>query len=96
MSEVTRIVRLSFMPEKINEFIDIFESSKTLIRHFKGCKHLALKKDFHNTNVYYTYSVWENQQALDAYRDSELFKTTWAKTKILFDNKPFAFSLVDT
>ena len=43
-------------------------------------------------NVFFTLSFWENEEALNAYRDSELFKTTWAKTKILFSDKPQAWT----
>jgi quinol monooxygenase YgiN len=95
MSEITRIVRLTFVPEKVSDFLLIFERSKSLIRNFSGCKHLALKQDFHHPNVFYTYSVWEDHDALDRYRQSELFKSTWAKTKLLFDAKPSAFSLME-
>ncbi len=95
MSEITRIVRLSFIPEKVGDFIAIFDTSKSLIRNFKGCKYLALKQDLHHSNVYYTFSIWENHEALEHYRQSELFNNTWAKTKILFDAKPSSFSLVN-
>lgn len=39
-----------------------------------------------------TYSHWENEQALDQYLDSELFKTVWSFTKALFSEKPQVFS----
>ena len=37
-------------------------------------------------------SFLENEEALNAYRHSELFRSTWAKTKVLFAEKPIAFS----
>lgn len=93
MSEITRVVRLSFDPKNVETFIKIFEDSKLLIRNFEGCTYLRLMKDVNYPNVFYTYSKWESPQNLENYRNSDLFKSTWAKTKILFDAKPMAFSL---
>ncbi len=90
---ITRIVKLTFTPEKIQDFIEIFNSSKNQIRNFEGCKHLALYHDINNTNVYFTYSIWEDPEYLEKYRNSELFKTTWAQTKVLFADKPDAWSI---
>ena len=96
MSEITRIVRLSFEEDKVDAFLNIFEGSKVLIGSFEGCMHLQLMKDFHHSNVYYTFSKWSSHLALENYRQSDLFKKTWAKTKVLFDAKPLAYSLVVT
>jgi len=41
----------------------------------------------------YTYSIWENEEALEVYRQSELFQNVWSQTKVLFQGKPQAFSL---
>jgi quinol monooxygenase YgiN len=90
---ITRIVRLSFEPAKVNDFYKVFEASKLQIAAFKGCNGLQLMQDANEKNVLYTLSYWESEEHLNKYRFSNLFKTTWAQTKILFDNKPQAFSL---
>jgi heme-degrading monooxygenase HmoA len=43
--------------------------------------------------VLFTLSIWENPEALEAYRRSELFQNTWAKTKALFAEKAEAWSV---
>ncbi len=43
--------------------------------------------------MFFTFSVWTSAEHLDAYRNSELFRTTWARTKALFAEKPQAWSL---
>ena len=43
--------------------------------------------------MFFTYSYWEAQENLDSYRQSDLFKNVWAKTKILFNDKPQAWSV---
>jgi heme-degrading monooxygenase HmoA len=39
-----------------------------------------------------TYSIWDSEEVLEQYRDSELFKSVWTFTKTLFSDKPTAFS----
>ncbi|WP_028667914.1 putative quinol monooxygenase [Runella zeae] len=87
-----RIVRMTFVPEKVGEFLAIFEQSKRQIRAMKGCHHLELWQDYTLPNVFVTHSHWEDDNALNDYRNSELFRNTWSKTKVLFADKPVAFS----
>ena len=88
-----RIVKLSFQPEKIEEFLNNFDSKKEFIRKSPGCRLLELYRDKTNTNVFFTYSYWDTEKDLENYRNSELFKNVWAQTKVLFNDKPFAWSV---
>ncbi len=85
---------MEFKPEKVNDFLELFETVKDKISTFPGCKHLELCKDAKLDHVYYTFSKWEGEEDLENYRHSELFEGTWAKTKILFGGKPLAYSLI--
>ncbi len=87
-----RIVRMTFQEDKLDEFMTIFNESKAKIRAFPGCQHLELLRDINRPSVRMTYSLWESEEALEQYRVSELFVTTWAATKVLFADKPVAFS----
>ncbi|WP_288428593.1 antibiotic biosynthesis monooxygenase family protein [uncultured Spirosoma sp.] len=89
---LVRIVRMTFQPDKLADFHAIFDRSKAHIRAFPGNHHLDLLRDPENPAVRMTYSLWESVDALEAYRQSELFRTTWAATKLLFAEKPIAFS----
>ncbi len=91
---IVRIVQMTFEPTKVDYFIEeVFNKSKTFIRNFNGCTNLELHRDATNKNVLYTYSIWDNEECLNVYRNSELFNNTWARTKVLFADKPKAFSL---
>lgn len=92
ISLLQRIVRLSFEPEKVEDFLLIFRESAPLIRRFPGCRGLQLWRDAEAPNVLYTYSLWQDAEALEAYRRSDLFVKTWAATKKLFNDKPRAWS----
>lgn len=87
-----RIVRMTFQEEKVSDFLQIFEASKQHIRNFSGCQHLELLCELSQPNIYMTYSYWDDEAALENYRLSELFQTTWAKTRPLFAAKAIAFS----
>ncbi len=87
-----RIVRMTFEPEKVSDFLKNFEENKKAIRNFPGCQHLELWQDENEKNILLTYSHWESEKALNQYRDSELFKTVWRYTRSLFSAPPTAFS----
>ncbi len=89
---LTRIVRMTFDENHIDDFLAMFAENKEKIGGFSGCQQLTLMKDADKPEVYITYSIWESKEALEAYRHSDLFKGVWAKTKKWFADKPFAFS----
>ncbi|CCH55158.1 Antibiotic biosynthesis monooxygenase [Fibrisoma limi BUZ 3] len=88
-----RLVRMTFQDDKLPDFHQIFDSSKEQIRSFPGCEHLELLRDWDHPNVRITYSLWESPDALENYRQSDLFRTTWAATKALFAERAVAYSM---
>jgi heme oxygenase (mycobilin-producing) len=92
---IKRIVKMSFQPEKVEEFKTIFKDNWKLIAGFSGCRHVELLQDRTHPNVFFTFSIWESEDNLNEYRDSELFAKVWGKTKVLFNDKPQAWSLND-
>lgn len=88
-----RIVKMSFAADNIDTFLNNFHSNKDKIRAFKGCELLELLRDKTNPNVFFTYSYWNSEADLEQYRQSDLFKTVWANTKALFNDKPQAWSV---
>jgi len=87
-----RIVKMEFHPEYVERFITIFDGSADKIRAFDGCLGLELLQEAGQGGTFFTFSKWENEESLNQYRASELFKGTWAKTKVLFSAKPQAWS----
>ena len=92
---IKRVVKMEFDVDKIEEFKTLFDTHKSLIRHFEGCEHLELWQDVQNKSVFMTYSYWQSEKHLEQYRHSDLFKKVWSQTKVLFSAKPQAWS-VDT
>ena len=90
---IIRIVKMTFDPEKVNDFEALFHQSKEKIRAFEGCTHLELLHDIDKPNIYFTYSYWEDPKYLAMYRKSDLFNIVWSNTKKLFAAKPEAWSV---
>lgn len=91
---IVRIVQMTFREEAVSDFTTLFAERRDTIRNFEGCNHLELWRDNTNSNIFFTYSKWDSQSALDHYRFSEFFKDTWGKTKALFAAPPQAWSVV--
>lgn len=88
-----RIVKMTFHPGQVDAFQEIFQENKDKIRGFEGCKFLELYRDLKQRNIFFTYSYWESEAALENYRHSELFQEVWKQTKQGFSEKPAAWSV---
>ena len=88
-----RIVKMTFDPSETEAFQELFHKNKLKIRGFEGCQFLELYRDKAEGNVFFTYSYWENEDALENYRTSSLFKEVWSNTKKMFSAKPEAWSV---
>ena len=84
---------MTFQEDKIEEFLKVFHESKSYIRNFEGCIQMNLLQSINDQNVYYTYSLWESEDALSKYRNSTRFREIWSKTKACFSEKASAESL---
>ncbi|MCB9250907.1 MAG: antibiotic biosynthesis monooxygenase [Flavobacteriales bacterium] len=89
---IQRIVKMTFRDNEIENFKLLFNEVYDKIRKCKGCRSVTLLQDVENRNIFFTYSVWEGLDDLNAYRNSELFADTWKKTKAMFLEKAEAWS----
>ena len=90
---VTRIVKITLQPDKINDFMQVFADVKETIASFDGCHQVELLQDLHSPNIFFTYSIWENEHYLDHYRFSQFFRQTWVRSRALFSEKAEAWSV---
>jgi heme-degrading monooxygenase HmoA len=88
-----RIVKMKFKKEACAAFEANFDQNKKKIRAFPGNERLELLQDKNDPTTYFTYSYWQKEEDLEAYRNSDLFKEVWSYTKTLFDAKPEAWSV---
>lgn len=90
---ITRLVKMTFLSEKISVFLGIYEESYMKITSSEGCVEVQLKRDVNNPNVFFTISKWKSENDLKKYRESKLFKSVWGRTKILFAEKAEAWTV---
>lgn len=90
---ITRVVKMCFRSETLNSFYTLFDGVAPQIRTFPGCKEVKLLSSCEDPLILFTISKWEDLESLENYRHSDLFKTTWVKTKALFEHKAQAWSL---
>ena len=88
-----RIVKMGFHKQNIDVFLKHFDANKTKIIGFEGCALVELYRDKNDPTLFFTYSYWESEEALQKYRKSEVFNNVWAKTKPLFNIRPEAWSV---
>jgi len=91
---LTRIVKMTLRAEEVNAFLAHFEEKKEYIRAFPGCNGLRLIRSVDQPNILFTYSHWADAADLEAYRHSELFKSTWTYVKTLFEERAEAWSAI--
>ena len=84
---------MSFHEENIPKFLENFDSNKDKIRGAAGNRFLELYQDKQDARIFFTYSYWKDEGALEKYRKSALFNEVWTYTKTLFDGKPEAWSV---
>ena len=90
---LVRIVHMKFEADKIEAFLDNFDGIKSKIRSFHGCQKLELYRDQNDPTRFFTYSYWDSEQDLNAYRSSPMFEEVWKKTKSMFSERAQAWSL---
>lgn len=90
---LVRIVKMAFEPECVVEFQSRFQSIKDQIIGFDGCELLELYQDKNDKTIFFTYSYWKSETALNEYRQSDFFKKVWGETKKMFAKKPEAWSV---
>ena len=89
---IVRIVKLTLQSDKTEDFLAFFAKHKKEITSFPGCLFLQGLRDINNNNIFFTYSHWKNETALNAYRDSDFFQSIWPQAKLWFAEKPEAWS----
>ena len=92
---LVRVVKMHFSSVFTAEFKTIFKAVQPKIEAFEGCTAVQLLQDKHTPEIFFTISHWQDEEHLNNYRNSELFKTTWAIVKPNFQFKAEAWSLLN-
>lgn len=89
---LTRLVRMHFQPDRVEEFLAFYEQLRPQIAGQPGCVSVQLLRQADDPSSFATWSVWESAEALDAYRTSEFFGSFWPQVKTWFRHRAEAVS----
>ena len=89
---IVRIVRLTLSPADLGTFDALFQTHREAIESQPGCQGVELLLDPSDPCIRGTLSRWDSEDALNAYRQSELFGLVWPQTKKLFNAPPEVWS----
>ncbi|MGB3547830.1 MAG: antibiotic biosynthesis monooxygenase [Saprospiraceae bacterium] len=89
---ITRIVHLQIGSAHTAAFTEIFHRSRPAILAQPGCRHVECLQDEHDPTTFFTYSHWDSEADLNAYRKSEFFGSVWPATKALLTAPPRAWT----
>jgi heme-degrading monooxygenase HmoA len=91
---INRIVKLSFNQTYCKEFETNFSDTQKIVLSSEGCRSVQLLKSKED-GIYFTYSIWDHEQSLEMYRNSDTFKKIWLEFKAHFKDKAEAWTTTD-
>lgn len=90
---ITRIVKLKFKSDKVQDFLTYFDGISHIVNNFPGCIGMKLYQDVNDPRTIMTYSHWNSENDLDNYRNSDAFGEIWPTIKVWFEDKPEAWTV---
>ena len=82
-----------FQPDKVDPFTAFSKEISPGISQFEGCQGVEVLQDIHLPTTFFTYSIWNSQEHLQTYRQSDFFKNNWSTVKPWFAEKADAWSV---
>ncbi len=83
---VIRLVRMRFRSEEVERFLALYDRAYPVIVKQPGCHSVQLVREVNDPTAFATWSVWNDEASLDAYRRSAFFRnfSFWPEVKALF------------
>lgn len=88
-----RIVKLVFDDKSLSSALELIACASSVVRDTKGCVYMQAHRVNNDPYTVFTYSLWEADEYLEAYRNTDYFKAFWKKLKPLFAERAEAWSL---
>ncbi len=92
---IVRIVHMFFRPHALEQLMPLIHRQLRNVMSHPGCLAVKLFRDTSDPDHLCTFSIWEDQEALDDYRQSDHFIEVWSTLKSHFAKPPQAYSFKD-
>lgn len=90
---ILRVVKLKVESKKIEAFNLFMNNLHDEKLKLPGCLHFDYFHEKKNLNVYYIYTIWENEKFFRQYKKSELFKEVATTLKCFCSEEPQAWTI---
>ncbi len=90
---IIRLVKMAVRPDQTGEFERVYSEVKGIVRAMPGCRSLELLHDLHDSGLFFTWSLWDDESALERYRNSETYRSVWPRLKAHFVSEAQAWSV---
>lgn len=91
---IRRLVKMTVPPERAGEFERLYAEVRERVLSAPGCRKLELYRDLRDSGIFFTWSLWDDEQAVETYRKSEIYRSVWPRLKALFASKAEAWSVI--
>ena len=81
---IVRLVKLEIQAEYAEQFAAFFQAEASQIQAWPGCHGVKAFRDVNQKSRFFTQSLWESEEALDQYRESDFFRKNWKTVKAWF------------
>ncbi len=81
---ITRLVEMELRPEAVAEFMALYGAARATIAGQPGCRSVVLVQAADASTRFATWSVWDDEAALEGYRTSAFFRSFWPRVRALF------------
>jgi (4S)-4-hydroxy-5-phosphonooxypentane-2,3-dione isomerase len=92
---IWRLVHLKFHPERVSDFLALFQAASERIRELPGCLSLVLFQDQQDPTAFATWSGWREASDLQDYKRSPIFAEFWPQVKALLREPALAISYTE-
>jgi|GEM_PF-2597853 hypothetical protein len=90
---ILRVVKMKVNEHKLTAFRMFMDNLYDEKLRMSGCLHFDYFEEKRNSNVFYSYTIWENIKFLKEYKKSDLFKEVVQTLRYLCSEEPQAWTI---
>lgn len=90
---ITRITKFQVKPELSEEFESFVHQFKDELMSTEGCRHFDILKDKENNKQLFMFMIWQEDDFLDQFRQSDLNKLLVGKLNYFSEKEPSSWTV---
>ncbi|OFX61669.1 MAG: hypothetical protein A2046_04560 [Bacteroidetes bacterium GWA2_30_7] len=90
---IVRIVKMQVNESNKVLFKQTLKDYQPLLKKQKGCMQIDMLNDKKIKDIYYSYTIWDNEENLKKYKNSDFYKELSSKVLPLCEKEPQAWTV---